>query len=73
MFGECGSGKSTDLTLISEIYAVKYNGSQIESVTFKNAKSGKAVTTKVTSITIGWLTLIDTPGTNDPDKKRTDA
>ena len=40
---------------------------------FKHQKSGKAVTTKVKIAKIGNLTLIDTPGTNDPDKKRTDV
>ena len=39
---------------------------------FETGKSSKAVTTKVKVVEIGDWRLIDTPGTNDPDKKRTD-
>ena len=42
VFGECGSGKSTALSLISEMLQDKNLGKRI---TFENAKSGKAVTT----------------------------
>ena len=69
-FGECGTGKSTNLNLISRIYAAKFKTDDF--TTFKSAKSGKAVTTKVKVVQTGNMTLIDTPGTNDPDKKRTD-
>ena len=40
---------------------------------FESGKSVKAVTTKVKVDQSGNMTLIDTPGTNDPDKKRTDS
>ena len=43
-----------------------------ESFKFKAAKSSAAVTTHVTLASIGALTVIDTPGTNDPNKLRTD-
>lgn len=70
-FGECGTGKSTDLSLISKIYSIKYKEScKEESVVFKSAPSSKAVTTMVKVVQTGNMTLIDTPGTNDPDKKR---
>ena len=39
---------------------------------FKSGKSNRAVTTTVKVTKIGNMTLIDTPGTNDPDKIRPD-
>jgi len=73
-FGECGTGKSTDLSLISKIYSITHKvASKGEIVIFESGKSVKAVTTKVKVDQSGNMTLIDTPGTNDPDKKRTDG
>ena len=47
-FGECGTGKSTDLSLISKIYSITHKvASKGEIVTFESGKSVKAVTTKV--------------------------
>ena len=40
---------------------------------FKSAKNSAAVTTCVEVKHIDKLTLIDTSGTNDPDKKRPDG
>ena len=72
-FGESGSGKSTSLTLISQIYSKHFKGAKgYAPVEFKSGQSSSAVTTKVKVIKTGNLTLIDSPGTNDPDKKRTD-
>ena len=72
-FGECGTGKSTFLSLMSRIYTGHFYGANEEKpLDFVAAKSGKSVTTKVKVVKTGNLTLIDTPGTNDPDKKRTD-
>ena len=72
-FGECGTGKSTFLSLISRIYTEHFLGSDQEKpLDFIAAKSAKSVTTKVKIVKTGNLTLIDSPGTNDPDRKRTD-
>ena len=72
-FGECGTGKSTFLSLVSRIYTSNFTGAGGESaIDFKSAKSARAVTTCVKVIENGNLVLVDTPGTNDPDKRRTD-
>ncbi len=72
-FGECGTGKSTFLSLLSRIYAKWFVGADEERpINFVSAKSAASVTTKVKLVKTGNMTLIDTPGTNDPDKKRTD-
>ena len=72
-FGECGTGKSTDLSLISKIYAKHYQGAKGQRATrFKSQKSSRAITKTVQVMKTGNMTLIDTPGTNDPDKKRPD-
>ena len=68
-FGECGTGKSTDLTLISQIYSALYlNSNADETMRFEHGKSSSAVTTRVTISNAGNLTLIDTPGTNDANR-----
>ena len=73
-FGECGSGKSTFLSLISRIYCKHYAGAKgVKPIQFMSAKSATAITTKVKVSTTGNMTLIDSPGMNDPDKKRTDV
>ena len=72
-FGECGTGKSTLLSIVSRIYSEHFLGADLERpLDFIAAKSGKSVTTKVKVVKTGNLTLIDSPGTNDPDRKRTD-
>ena len=72
VYGECGAGKSTFLTLVAEIYTEVFKkGAKGEPpVVFKNSKSNRAVTKAVKVTSIGNLTLIDTPGTNDPDNKK---
>ena len=72
VFGECGQGKSTDLSLIAEIYVKKYCAGEKHTYEFKSGKSATAVTTTVKPVQIGNMTLIDTPGSNDPDQKRQD-
>lgn len=73
-FGECGTGKSTSLTLIARIYKAQHKEEcKGEEVKFSSGKSIQAVTTKVKVVKIGNMTLIDTPGTNDSDKSRGDS
>jgi pantothenate kinase-related protein Tda10 len=71
VFGECGQGKSTLLSKISEIYSKKYLDS-IDILNFTASKSLVAVTSHVRVAKRGHMTLIDSPGTNDPNKTRTD-
>ena len=71
VFGECGQGKSTLLTKISEIYCKKYLNS-VEVLNFTASKSLVAVTSHVKVAKRGHMTLIDSPGLNDPNKTRTD-
>ena len=42
-------------------------------VEFQGQKSNRAVTHQVKIVKTGNMILIDTPGTNDPDKKRSDT
>ena len=61
------------MSTISRIYASVFKGANGENpFKFKSQKSSKAVTTKVKIVRTGNMTLIDSPGTNDPDKRRTD-
>ena len=71
VFGECGQGKSTLLTKISEIYCKKYMNS-VDVLNFTASKSLVAVTSHVKVAKRGYMTLIDSPGLNDPNKTRTD-
>ena len=71
--GQCGTGKSTALTLISKLYSEHFEGAMNEPpFEFMSASSSKAVTQHVKAVKVGNSMLIDTPGTNDPDRKRTD-
>ena len=66
VFGECGSGKSTTLTKVAEIYASEYEGANgNEPAIFKAKQSHTAVTTSASIKTVGNMKLADTPGTND--------
>ena len=72
-FGECGAGKSTWLSLLSDIYEKQYErASKGEKISFEHAQSIESVTTVVRIASAGNMTLIDSPGTNDPNKLRTD-
>ena len=72
VFGECGQGKSTTLNEIVEILSNKYYKGQDHGCVFKSMESFKSVTSCVKLGSIGPASLIDTPGINDPDAKRTD-
>ena len=72
VFGECGQGKSTTLNEIVKIVAEKYYKGQDHGCKFKSMASFKSVTSCVQPGSVGNMTLIDTPGLNDPDSKRTD-
>ena len=74
VFGECGAGKSTSLNNLMGFYCqhfgVAYNP---ELMTFEAKKSPASVTKCCTTKTVGGQTLVDTPGTDDPDKNLTDV
>ena len=72
VFGECGQGKSTTLTAILEIYKNTHFPNQDHGIEFENKESFKAVTSCVKAGSLGNMTLIDTPGLNDPDATRSD-
>ena len=72
VFGECGQGKSTLLTKISEVYNEKYNSKDQNVIKFDASPSLMSVTAFVKTAQSGNMTLIDTPGFNDPNKSRTD-
>ena len=59
------------LTILNRIYSTDYQeANNEEPLAFTSAKSAKAVTQKVKIVKTGNMTVIDSPGTNDPDKKR---
>ena len=72
VFGECGQGKSTLLTKVSEIYKEKYKPKDSNLIKFEAAQSLMSVTAFVKTAQSGNMTLIDTPGFNDPNKARSD-
>ena len=71
VFGECGQGKSTLLNTVSDYYSDKFNKFGIP-INFVAGKSLTSVTSHVSISTNGNMSLIDTPGFNDPNKTRTD-
>ena len=71
VFGECGQGKSTLLSKISDIYREKFDVSS-EALEFFAKKSLVAITSNVKMAKRGNMTLIDSPGMNDPNKTRSD-
>lgn len=72
VFGECGQGKSTLLSKISEVYREKYNQNDSYCLKFDASPSLMSVTSVVKIAKSGNMTLIDSPGFNDPNKARTD-
>ena len=72
VFGECGQGKSTLLTKISDVYRQKHDKIEDEPIEFEASASLTSVTSKVRQVTSGNMTLVDSPGLNDPNKTRTD-
>ena len=72
MLGECGQGKSTLLTKVSQIFGKFFAKGSEPPPEFKASKSVKTVTQHCTKVEYEIMTLIDTPGLNDPNKLRTD-
>ena len=72
VFGECGQGKSTTLNELAEIVSKNYYQGQEHGCKFKSMESFKSVTSCVQLGSVGNMILIDTPGLNDPDARRTD-
>ena len=73
VFGECGQGKSTALSAISELFASERTGAKAQKACkFESGKSFAAVTSCVKVARTGNMTLIDTPGFNDSDIRRSD-
>ena len=66
VFGECGQGKSTTLNQLVEILQMHYPD-EIFVCNFESKESFNSVTACVQFGTAGDMTLIDTPGFNDPD------
>ena len=60
------------MNAIVEIVAKKYQISQDHVCKFKSMQSFKSVTSCVQAGTTGPVTLVDTPGFNDPDATKTD-
>ena len=71
MFGECGQGKSTVLSLISKLFSQNFAENEY-ACNFESGKSYASVTSCVKIGTTANMTLIDTPGFNDTNVTRTD-
>ena len=71
VFGECGQGKSTLLSLLSKLYCENYAKDQ-HPCDFYSGKSFGSVTSCVKVGTTGDMILIDTPGFNDTNVQRSD-
>ena len=67
--GDCGQGKSTSLSDIAKIYH-KIFDPKGQAIEFARKQSYESVTSCVEIATIGGMTLIDTPGFNDPKSLR---
>ena len=72
IFGEIGNGKSTTGNALSKELLSKENKKFTPSMAFAASKSTQAVTTQLTMKCFTKMNIMDTPGFNDPDKKRTD-
>ena len=72
VFGECGQGKSTTLNEIVQIFTEKYYTGAQHGCKFKSMESFKSVTSCVQAGSVGNMTLVDTPGLNDPNARRSD-
>ena len=72
VFGECGQGKSTTLNQIVDQVAQDNNLGPSHGCQFKSEKSFKSVTGCFKEGTIGNVSLMDTPGLNDPNAERSD-
>ena len=72
VFGESGQGKSTTLNKIVECVALDNALGPNHGCSFKSESSFKSVTGCLKEGTIGKISLIDTPGLNDPNVERSD-
>ena len=72
VYGECGQGKSTTLNQIVKHLASEEGLGSEQSVQFESNKSFKSVTGCFKEGTIGQMSLMDTPGLNDPNAERSD-
>ena len=70
VFGELGNGKSTTLNKIVKLIADKFFKGDSQGCDFRSMQSVESVTSCVEARTIGNMTLIDTPGVNDPNLAR---
>ena len=67
VFGECGQGKSTVLNEIMKIVEKWVPNQTGRGSKFKSMKSFQSVTSCVQIESVGNLSLMDTPGLNDPN------
>ena len=72
VYGECGQGKSTTLNQIVDHLASLDGPSSKLSLQFVSNKSFKSVTGCFKEGTFGQMSLMDTPGLNDPNAERSD-
>ena len=72
VFGEVGQGKSTTLNSLVKLAEEKYFKGQDHNCKFEGRKDLKSVTSYIKMGSIGNMTLIDTPGLNDPETGRSD-
>ena len=73
LFGEMGNGKSTSGNVIMKEELRRKGHKFKSSKGFHAGKSSKAVTTKMHVKSLESISIVDTPGLNDPDQKRSDA
>ena len=68
-----GNGKSTSGNAIMKEEIRKQKGRFRGQNKFESGRSTKAVTTKSLIKNLKEMSIMDTPGLNDPDQKRSDA
>ena len=67
LFGEMGNGKSTTGNFIIKEQLKQTGGKFVESIAFKASKNVQAVTTQMHIKQFKNLSVLDSPGFNDPD------
>ena len=72
VFGETGQGKSTTLNSLVQIVEEKLSIGKNHTCKFESKRSLSSVTSCVKIGSTGNMTLIDTPGLNDPETGRSD-
>ena len=73
LFGEMGNGKSSTGNFIIKEELKKTKGKFKESLAFKASQSVTAVTKVMKIKNFKNISILDSPGFNDPDKTRSDA